>query len=202
MFSTKPIKFLKSLGTIGFLILTLGALFPINTSLNSRDSELLLLKPIREYKVATTAQSYCEEVLQNNFGAIHCTTINPQYTGTINIHAKDLAKQELSNAMDSYQSLLDLLSSSKNPSGQLFDLIDSVNRKIQQLTGAINYSKDLSSSSDYLTKFNALLSAQGMSYSAYAYKFKSLPQSIANYTINQSKLQLQLSTLKFLSTYY
>jgi cell division protein FtsW (lipid II flippase) len=201
MHSSKPVKFLKSLGIIAFLILTLGALFPINTSLNSRDSELLALKPVKEYKVALTAQSYCEEVLQKNYSAIHCTTINPQYTGTPNIHAQDLAKRELSNAINSYQSLLDLLSSSDNPSGQLFELIDSVNRKKQQLTSATNYGKDLSPSSDYITKFNALLSAQGMSYSAYSNKFKSLPQSIANYTINQSKLQLQLSTLKFLSTY-
>jgi len=146
MHSSKPVKFLKSLGIIAFLILTLGALFPINTSLNSRDSELLALQPIREYTVALTAQSYCEGVLQKNYSAIHCTTINTQYTGTPNIHAQDLAKRELSNAINSYQSLLDLLSSSDNPSGQLFELIDSVNQKIQQLTIATNYSKDHSPS--------------------------------------------------------
>jgi cell division protein FtsW (lipid II flippase) len=160
------------------------------------------LKAIKEYKVSLTAKSYCEETLQKKFSGIHCTTINPKYTETINLHATDLAKQELINAINSYQSLLEQLSNSENSSGQLFELTDSVNRKIQRLESAANYRRDLSSSSDYLAKFNALLSAQGISYSPYSNKFKNLPQSIANYTTNQSKLQLQLSTLKFLSTYF
>jgi len=201
MYSTLTIRFLKTLGTIGFVILTLAALFPINASLNARDSELLELAPIKEYRITLTAQKYCEETLLKNFGEIHCTTTNPQYTGTSNIQAKDLARQELGHAINSYNSLRDQLSSSENPSGQLFELTDNVNRKIQLLKNAINYSKDLSPSSDYLAQFNALLSAQGMSYSPYSNRFKTLPQSIANYTINQSKLQLQLSTLKFLSMY-
>jgi cell division protein FtsW (lipid II flippase) len=192
---------LLSLGSLALVFISLVITLPINTSLNKRDAALLEIEPIAGYKVNLAARDYCQQSLGVNFGAIHCNTTNTSFVAKNDQKLNADINDELKNALIAYKDLNSKLTNSSQNQNYLIEISGSVIKKINKIQAAIELSEIQDSNLKYLNNFNSLLSAQGLTYSPYSNRFKTLPQNIANYAINQNEVKAQLKKLSFISNY-
>jgi cell division protein FtsW (lipid II flippase) len=192
---------LLGLGSAVLVFISIAVTLPINASLNKRDSALLNLESIAGYKINLTAREYCQKSLMENFGVIHCNTVNTSFLSKNSQNEKELVKDELKNSLIAYKELSSKLMSSTPNQNYLVEIAGSVTKKINKIQTAIDSPEIEGSNSKYLSNFSSLLSAQGFTYSPYSNRFKALPQSISTYVINQADVKTQLKKLSLISNY-
>jgi len=178
-------------------VFTILVTLPIHSGLHQRDEILKGISIIPRYEIQLSAEEYCRSTLKENYAAIPCNTIDPQYFSQRDESLDAKATAELLLAIKSYQSLLAALNELTSNSGQLLELQGIVERKIAQLNKITESERPPS----YPSLFKGLLIAQGVSYNAISNRFKTLPQNIAQVVINQKALQEQITSLEIASQF-
>jgi len=191
--------FLIRVTTIFLLVSGLFITLNINTDLQTKDIALHNLDQITIHKPAITAKEFCQSTLKENFGTIHCGTNDPRYLDGWDENTHQIALEELQTSLNTYTELLEKIHSVKEINSSLVEIESATQRKIFQIDRLIGISKTKLKSDQYKDIFNALLIAQGISYNPYTNRFKSSPQNLAQYALNQSSVKQQLERLSFFS---
>lgn len=168
-----------------------------NSDLPKKDIALLNLDQIPSHKPIITPKEYCQSILKENFGTIHCATNDPRYLDGWDERIHNTALEELQASLNTYTGLLEKIHSIKEINSSLVEIESATQRKIFQINESIRISKTKINSDQYKDIFNALLISQGVSYNPYTNRFKSAPQNLAQYAMNQSSVKLQLERLSF-----
>lgn len=181
------------------LVCTLLATKNVNSDLQSKDISYLAIDSFTPYKPIISPKEFCNLALRENFAKVHCTTANAFNLNGWNAEVHQKGIDELKRALASYKDLQEKIRNQSHVNSTLVEIDSSTQRKIQQLEQAISKTEHSNDAIQYQSIFTALLIAQGVSYNPYTNRFKSLPQNLAQYVMNQSFVKLQLETLVLLS---
>lgn len=156
---------------------------------------------VSQLQSSITPQDFCNLALGVNFGIVNCNTADTRYLVADNSKNIIAARDEVIASLKVYETFLERIRLS-DLANENISVIVNLEQKIQILSGALRQLPSSSSGEANRLMFEALLVAQGYSYSPYTNRFKKTNHNIARYAQTPADVGEQLVRLDYVAKYF